>query len=409
LRFVTGFKTRISMLSGIEPGPGWEPLLRVLRLQAEPSAEILNIPAQQAAALKDEARRQAILPLLGWLVQSGRIQLPQESAASLRQAFVQNTGRALAASALSARIAESLSQAGIQAIVLKGVALSQLLYGQPGVRQVGDIDLWIPQEQVLRADQVLRSAGYRRISPMAELSPSQWRLYCTLRHEFAYLEPQYGFRAELQWKLSNCGALSIGTHSEALAHSRTVVLPGATIPFLGDEDLVLHLCIHGGVEAWPKLKWLIDVAALFQRLDFESARSLAEKARQRGLERLLGVAARLSVELLNTPAGEGLPESLGSGSPAVRSPARTAAKTLIEQNFLPGGGGSLKETLDAFTYRLNLSPSLRYKAQVFATDSLVPERVLKPGLKYLPYPVLALLCLGLTQTTRISQRTIRHG
>ncbi len=42
----------------------------------------------------------------------------------------------------------------------KGVALSQRLFGDPGTRDGGDLDLLVRAEQLVRSDRLLEASGY---------------------------------------------------------------------------------------------------------------------------------------------------------------------------------------------------------------------------------------------------------
>ena len=53
--------------------------------------------------------------------------------------------------------------------MLKGVPLSQHIYADPGLRDVGDIDLLIEPGMEETADRVLLAAGFHRNDPIARL------------------------------------------------------------------------------------------------------------------------------------------------------------------------------------------------------------------------------------------------
>ena len=58
------------------------------------------------------------------------------------------------------RVSQKLHEEGIPCLSLKGVSLISLVYGDIGLRRVGDIDLLIPRDQVYDATEVLRMLGY---------------------------------------------------------------------------------------------------------------------------------------------------------------------------------------------------------------------------------------------------------
>lgn len=61
---------------------------------------------------------------------------------------------------VSLRIASMLADAGIRSTALKGPLLGEALYGDPGRRLSGDIDLLVAPEQLFAAVEVVRTLGY---------------------------------------------------------------------------------------------------------------------------------------------------------------------------------------------------------------------------------------------------------
>jgi hypothetical protein len=58
-------------------------------------------------------------------------------------------------------VAEALEDAGVDAVVLKGMPLGDRLYGDPFVRCSADIDLYVPPVQRARASVALEALGWR--------------------------------------------------------------------------------------------------------------------------------------------------------------------------------------------------------------------------------------------------------
>lgn len=60
----------------------------------------------------------------------------------------------------AAEIITMLEQAGIRALLLKGLALEHAVYGSRGLRQMSDADLLVAPEEIFNARDVLASAGF---------------------------------------------------------------------------------------------------------------------------------------------------------------------------------------------------------------------------------------------------------
>lgn len=352
-----------------------------------------TIDSARAVQLEDQARRHQVLPLV-----CHRIATP-----GWQPHYKQNAMRALAAAALLPQVMAVLQRHGINALALKGVALSQQLYGDPSRRQVGDIDVLIAPEHLPAADRALRESGLTRMFPADELSPNQWRLYTGVRHEFVYRSARYAFRVELHWKLNNCSSLTPGTFDELWARRAHVTVGNASVPVLGVDDLMLHLCVHGGTEAWPKLKWLCDIAQLLRSYDSPASERLADYAQSIGLHRLLLLGVALAWELLLLRPTPVLEADLNM-EPAIKGLKQYARRNLMELRFKPGGGVGLREALAGLRYRMGLSTRWRYRFECLITDAVVPETVLAPA--FARWPLWALYCAAAFKTAlyRIRRR-----
>jgi hypothetical protein len=96
---------------------------------------------------------------------------------------------------ISARVEGALSGAGIRATGLKGSALGEAVYGEPGRRLSGDIDLLVAPGQLDEAVAVVRDLGYGRPTDHVEANGLPL-LHFALSHERGELPP-----VELHWRI----------------------------------------------------------------------------------------------------------------------------------------------------------------------------------------------------------------
>src|SRR5215470_12023655 len=104
----------------------------------------------------------------------GREDVPGSIQSALQARFQSNSIKALRFSAELVRLIGSLRASGIEVLAHKGPALAQFLYGDPALRQYGDLDLLVRPRDVPGAIATLRQAGYE---PQLQLSPRQARAY----------------------------------------------------------------------------------------------------------------------------------------------------------------------------------------------------------------------------------------
>lgn len=200
----------------------------------------------------------------------------------------------LAMRAESARLQRRFDDAGIQAYVVKGVALSQLAYGQAGLKESRDIDLVVPMADLARAEAILMEANYTLSPDEAPLSKEEFDLAQRFAKHRALLHPA-GHLVELHFRLShNSAALAVLGENSSL---QDVAIGDGCVRTLAGDALYTHLCVHGGSHAWRRLKWLADLAAFLTSTQADIP-LLHQDAARRGARRASAIALALCHDIL---------------------------------------------------------------------------------------------------------------
>ena len=123
--------------------------------------ELQAIPETNWSGIVRLARRHGLAPMLWWnLRQQGRqvsdcvaFKDPENSAkiAGFNYQLMREN---------QSKVQLALTQAGIPAIWIKGIALAQTLYPQPQLRPMDDLDVLVPYDQSQAALKVIQSIGY---------------------------------------------------------------------------------------------------------------------------------------------------------------------------------------------------------------------------------------------------------
>src|SRR5438105_2904860 len=122
---------------------------------------------------------------------------PEAVPDALRRRAHEQLRQSLALSGALIRVLALLNDAGIRALAFKGPVLSQIVYGNPAQRPIGDLDLLMAPEEVWSAADALRAAGFRA---RHDYTPRQRAAY--LRSEDEYnLAREDGAMVELHWEL----------------------------------------------------------------------------------------------------------------------------------------------------------------------------------------------------------------
>ena len=227
--------------------------------------------------------------------------IPETIIQRLRGEFERNSLRVLMQLAEATRISRLFADAGIRSMIIKGPALAQYAFGNPMLRESGDIDVVINPAEVPVADRLLIKAGYRRVVPDTEISPALDEAYRRRRSQFGYRLETRNLILELHWRLTSNSLLMPLDVMSLWSRSEPVRVAGADFATLPDQELFLYLCAHGSVHMWFRLKWLADIAALLRRLQPETIGRIATRAKALGLERSLYQAMILTHKLLAAP------------------------------------------------------------------------------------------------------------
>ncbi len=177
---------------------------------------------------------------------------------------------------------------GIEAIPLKGVYLAHQLYSDFAVRTSGDLDILVRPDNVETAEQILESNGYVCEIAGSSLTILQKRYLRTHIHHYVFVHSESGLHVELHWSLGSWSEQQM----EILWENITIqTWHNLQIPTFSYEYLLLVLCDHGAKHEWQCLKWLSDVAPLFESKDNINWDNVLTLARQLDLERVLAHSA----------------------------------------------------------------------------------------------------------------------
>jgi hypothetical protein len=221
------------------------------------AASVLRLAMGRGAPLTDDWSRvlhAAVLErcaVLAW-ARSGsliREHAPSTVAATWRQRAVSShlSGRRkLEALALTVT---ALERAGCEPVVLKGLPLSQRLYGDALLRETADADLFVPSSRRSLAARVLAGDGWRHVEGEAPWEESWTRAG---DGETLYLDLH---SALLDHNLAHLGDVDIASESVSLEGNAVRAHSGALLP--------AYLAAHAAKHRLPPLLWFVDIATLW--------------------------------------------------------------------------------------------------------------------------------------------------
>ena len=271
------------------------------KLNSEERARVLQLlgAALEWPLLLERAYSHQVYPLVYRNLRDvGFSGVPDVVQAELKGQYLANALRNQLLAEELARLLGLLSEAGIQVIPLKGVALAQSLYGDVAARVCIDIDILVPPTRVEQTIALLLAFGYRAEPDDPYLSK------LALRHgrHFSMVRESRGisFLLELHWILVRHSSRNGEAVRDLWAEARPRNFLEAPAFSLSPEWELLYLCIHAVDHEWRSLKWLIDIHEIASASPIDWPR-VAQKAEQFEFSLPVGQTLAVSAALLGTP------------------------------------------------------------------------------------------------------------
>ncbi len=236
------------------------------RAQSNPAP----LDAARWNAVVREAIRQGVAPLVyARLDEAGpNAVVPEQARRELKAAYLRTGLENLRLFARLGAALRSLAAEGIDAIVLKGAFLAELVYANPALRSMGDADVLVRRGDLDRVTRLLRDQGWRQSGGDAQITGHQLPTFVLDR---AMLE--------IHWAIEDDGSPFDIDIDGLWRRASEMRLAGVPTLALAPEDLLLHLCLHasyshGWLQFSGGLRPLCDIALTVRhyagRFDWEA-------------------------------------------------------------------------------------------------------------------------------------------
>ncbi len=222
--------------------------------------------------------------------------LPGSLRKRCNEEFLRNSCRNLALTAELFRVLEALEKRGVCVTAYKGPVLAAQAYGDAALRQFSDLDIIVPQAEIIAAHGALLALGFQPLIPGMEAPDAVRRI-----------PGQYAYRKEPETMVELHTERTLryfprGLNLRELCERREyVAVAGRQVLTFSLEDTLLLLSVHGSKHLWERLGWIADIAALTtgsRPLDLPRA---LERARRWGIQRMVLLGAGLAARLFDAP------------------------------------------------------------------------------------------------------------
>ncbi len=229
---------------------------RVLTQETNNFSDWAEVPAQ--------AETQGLGPLLYWPLKAAGVTPPLAVKRELQSLYLRHRHANMVRSRALAEILTAFAAAGIPARVLKGAALAWLIYPEPGLRAMRDIDILVPVAQARQAQQLLQELGFSAAVPApADPLPDKHLALASRRDEGLQIS------IELHHNLFHAFDPASMTMADLTGPPLEFEVNGVTAYALGPEDMLWHLSQHIAYHAsvWEpiRLVWVADLVGFANR------------------------------------------------------------------------------------------------------------------------------------------------
>jgi hypothetical protein len=180
-----------------------------------------------------------------------------------REEFLRNTRRNLALTGELFRVLGALEAHSVRAVPYKGPVLAAQAYGDISLRQFADLDIVVPQREIVEASRALATLGYSSDSDpsrprdlrfiarggVGQLSFSRKGGFSTV--ELHTEKTMRYFPLPLDWE-------------ELRPRLYDIRCGGRLVRTFSLEDTLCLLSVHGAKHFWERLGWICDVSNLTQ-------------------------------------------------------------------------------------------------------------------------------------------------
>jgi hypothetical protein len=217
-----------------------ELLLNCLRVAPDEAGDgrLEALSSSDWDALIEESGRYGVAPLLYRRLRTTHSDtpIPANAMERLRRMYLQSAGRSVRLYHEIGKALGLLRQAHIPVIVLKGAHLAALVYGNIALRPMGDVDVLVHEDDLLRVEAALFGMGYAPAERHRRIAQDNCH--------FRYWSPSGELPVEVHWRLlPSMYRLKIDIDGQ-WQRSRPAIIADVDVSVLCPEDLLLYLCLH---------------------------------------------------------------------------------------------------------------------------------------------------------------------
>lgn len=168
------------------------------------------------------------------------------------------------------RITNKLREEGIWFIPYKGPLLSYRIYGDATYRRFKDFDILVNPGDVRWTIELLKNTGYNTVSLSLPAPGRRERRILKYTNQISLYHAGNDTSVEVHWRLFKDPVIGAVKMREIMEQNTVqITFAGYKFNHFTTEFELLHLAVHGGLHAWARLKWLVDIHEMVRRFKID--------------------------------------------------------------------------------------------------------------------------------------------
>jgi hypothetical protein len=232
------------------------------------------------------------------------------------------------------------------------------LYNDASFRYSNDLDFLIPLNFIKKAILILKKNGYQPYFFPWPTNSIQERRLIKFNNQILFVHPNKKLNIEIHWELSQLEFANPDILAQTI-NSNTIEIQFNERNFkvFNNELELVYLIIHGGLHAWRRLKWLVDVKDFIEKIPIDT-------------EKFTQLVAQLNasrmVSLCNATLVTYFPNCHVLPCKSVKSTKKRLKFTISQIEEEENYNKSFLEKIKLHSFKLHCFPGFRFKRSYLA-------------------------------------------
>lgn len=243
--------------------------------------------------LSDLARWHQVEALLYDYIERSQAKVPEEILSPIKDRSVNQAVYNMIVLQKAIALSAALSENHVDTFLMKGPLWAWMFYKKPGLRDFGDLDFFIKRKDIQASLSVFSAFGFEPDTYRKYLmsDPHVADLYLDTDYQLPLTPVEDGIlrSLEIQWR-STYPRYHYDLSWEALTKDRIsfpVLHASLLVPSV-DNQLLMMIVHHAGVEQWDKLKYMTDLVLLLRKFSkVINWQEVVQVSKNKGFYRLL--------------------------------------------------------------------------------------------------------------------------